>query len=254
MLGCENQRWAMRSLARGVQRLTTPMKPSTARSSHLGQTAGALVHLALRPDQQPGRAEQGIARHHAEAAHHREPRGPIERAAGELAVGDRDALDEAAQDHALEEGGQRGAEPEGAVPPHLAGARHPAELEGDAAEHQRQQHQDDREVERRHDHGVGLWEGHQQPAAAQHQPGLVAVPERRHRVDHQVAVALLPEGGKQDADAEVEAVEDHVHGDGDADQRGPDHRQIPFHRRCSSGIRFQESGVRFQGVLTIPDS
>ena len=120
----------------------------------------------------------------------------------------------------------------------VAGLRDPAELEGDAAEDQRQQHDDDRQVERRHDHRIGEREGDQQPAAAEHEPGLVAVPERRDRVHHLVAVVLVLGERKQDADAEIEAVEDDVERDRGADERGPDHREVPIPWRRSSADRF----------------
>ena len=58
------------------------------------------------------------------------------------------------------------------------------ELERDAAEHQRQQHDEDREIERRDDDGEGERKRGQEPEAAQHQPSLVAVPDRRGGVHH----------------------------------------------------------------------
>ena len=64
-----------------------------------------------------------------------------------------------AEDHALREGGERRADGEGDVPPGLA-ARDGAEFERDAAEHQRQQHDDHRQIERRHDHRIGARERH----------------------------------------------------------------------------------------------
>ena len=130
----------------------------------------------------------------------------------------------------------------------LAGRRDPAELEGHAAEDQRQQHDDDRQIERRHDHRVGLREGDPQAAAAEHQPGLVAVPERRDRVHHLVALAFAARERKQDADAEVEAVEDDVERDRGADQRGPDHRKVPFHGGSpASALRRQDLAAGFGG-------
>ncbi len=158
--------------------------------------------------------------------------------AGEHAVLHLDALNEPAQDQALAEGRQRRAGREGEVPVPLAGRRDPAELECDAAEHQRQQHHDHRKVERRHDHRIGAAESDPQPAAAEHQPGLVAVPERRDRVHHLVALALAAGIGKEDADAEIEAVEDDIERDRGPDQRRPRSREgtIPWRllRLCSA--------------------
>jgi hypothetical protein len=47
-------------------------------------------------------------------------------------------------------------------------------------------------VERRHDDGVGERKDGEQPAAAEHQPGLVAVPDGRDRVHHDVAFGSRP--------------------------------------------------------------
>jgi hypothetical protein len=53
-----------------------------------------------------------------------------------------------------------------------------AELKGHAAEDQADQHQDERQVQRREHHRVGQREGAKQRRAAQHQPGFVTVPNR----------------------------------------------------------------------------
>jgi hypothetical protein len=63
----------------------------------------------------------------------------------------------------------------------------------------------------------------EQTAAAEHQPGLVAVPDGRHAVHEQVAIALLGKNGEEHADAEVEAVEHDVDEDSEDQQAGPDH-------------------------------
>src|SRR6201999_1303171 len=70
---------------------------------------------------------------------------------------------------------------------------------------------------------------HEQPDAAEHEPCLIAVPVRCNRVRHLVPLALAAGEWKHDPGAEIEAVEDDVHGDGDADDAGPDQRKIPFH-------------------------
>ena len=44
-----------------------------------------------------------------------------------------------------------------------------------------------------------------------------------------LALAFVLRERKQDADAEIEAVEDHIERDRGADERGPDDREIPFH-------------------------
>ena len=202
--------------------------------------ARALGDRAFGLQHQPGRAEERIAGRDAQPAQQRERRRPVERFAGEHAVLHLDALDQGGEDHALADRGDGRAGGEGEIPIVFAGDGDRAEFEGDAAEHQRQQHDDDRQVERRHDHRIGLREGHPQPAAAQHQPGLVAVPERRDRVHHLIALALGPCERKQDAGAEVEAVEDDVERDRGADQAGPDHGKVPLH----GGLPFVTAAAR----------
>ena len=135
----------------------------------------------------------------------------------------------AAEDDALAQRRQRGAGSEGEIPVGLAGLRDGAEFERDAAEDERKQHHDHRQIERRHDDGIGARERDPQSAAAEHQPGLVAVPERRDRGDHLVALFFVATERKQDADAEIETVEDDVERDRETDHAGPDQRQIPLH-------------------------
>ncbi len=103
--------------------------------------------------------------------------------------------------------------------------RDPAELERDATEHQCQQHHDERHVERRHHDRVSGRERHEQAVAAEDEPRLVAIPERRDRVHHPIAVGFARKERKQDADAEIESVEDHVQRDGDGHDAGADERQ-----------------------------
>src|SRR5690606_30900740 len=66
--------------------------------------------------------------------------------------------------------------------------------------------------------------------AAEHQPGLVAVPHRRDRIDRLVTAVAGRERGKQDPDAEVEAVHHHVGEDGEQDQPGPHGDDVDAHR------------------------
>jgi hypothetical protein len=140
-----------------------------------------------------------------------------------------DPLDDAAEDHALAEGGEDRARGEGKVPIAVTRLRDAAELERHAAEDEGEEHDDHRQVKRRHDHRIGSRKRHEKAAASEHQPGLVAVPEGRERAHHHVAI-LLPAGeGKEDADAEVEAVEDDVEGDRGGDEERPDDREVGFH-------------------------
>src|SRR5205085_6898781 len=64
--------------------------------------------------------------------------------------------------------------------------------------------------------------------AAEDQPGLVAVPHRRHRIHDDVAVFVLREEGKQNAEAEVEAVHHDIEEHRKGDDEGPDGWQVDW--------------------------
>src|SRR5207245_11128085 len=101
-----------------------------------------------------------------------------------------------------------GGKGEGPVP--LAGHSDPTELECDPAKHQRQQHHDDRYIERRQNDRIGERESDHQSGAAEHEPRLVAVPERSDGIHHLVALAFALGEWEHYADSEIEAVEDLV--------------------------------------------
>jgi hypothetical protein len=85
-----------------------------------------------------------------------------------------------------------------------------AELERHAAEHEREQHDQHREIYRGQDDGEGERKRREQRDAAENEPGLVAVPDGRNRVHHQIARLAVGREAVEDADAEVEAVEQHI--------------------------------------------
>ncbi len=70
------------------------------------------------------------------------------------------------------------------------------------------------------------WEGGQQADDAQHQPGLVAVPDRRDRVHDEVARRGVRREAEEDADPEIEAVQHHVEEDTEAEDDGPERDEI----------------------------
>ncbi len=107
----------------------------------------------------------------------------------------------------------------------MARLRHETELERHAPEDECQKHDHDRKIERRHDDAVGQGEGDEEPRASEHKPGLVSIPIGRDRIHHRIALLLVRPREKQDADAEIEAVKQHIHGDGDAEKRGPYERK-----------------------------
>ncbi len=140
---------------------------------------------------------------------------------------DREALDKGAEHDALGDRGGHRPVMKGGVPAALSGrSGGGAQLKADAAENQRQQHDEDREIERRQDHRIGKREGGEERDPAEHQPGLVAVPDRRDRVHHQVARLLAWRGAEEDANAEVEPVHQHIHEDPEAEDQRPDRDEI----------------------------
>ena len=206
------------------------------RARHPGPAPRVAVQLALGLGDQPGGAQQRIAGHEAERGQRRIGRQPVERPAREGPVPDRDPLDEAADDQALGDGRHQRATSEGRRPEPLAAAPPvQSELERHPAQDQGEQHDHHGDVERRHDHGVSGRKGGQQPAAAHHQPGLVAVPDRRDSVHHQVAVGRVAREGEQDPDAEVEAVQQHIEQHRDGQDTRHDQGQVEAHGAGSPG-------------------
>ena len=67
-------------------------------------------------------------------------------------------------------------------------------------------------------------------AEDEHQPGFVAIPDRRGGVHHVVELMLVLGERGEDAQAEHEAVEQHVHQHAEADDAEPDDGEPVFHR------------------------
>ena len=101
-----------------------------------------------------------------------------------------------------------------------------AELESDAAENEGQQHDQDRKVDRRQNDRKSEREGGQERDAAEHEPGLVAVPDRRDRVHDPVARIPVGREAIEDAHAQIEAVQKHIEKDADAKHERPDGDEI----------------------------
>ena len=141
--------------------------------AHPAGAARPILQVAFGLEHDPGGAEQRVAEHEREPGKERKRRHPVERRPGEVPSLHFEALDEGAEHDPLREGRDQRAAAEGAVPETTQRLVLEAELESDAAKHQRQQHDDrrndDRERERKR---------RQQAEAAEHEPGLVAVPHR----------------------------------------------------------------------------
>ena len=110
-------------------------------------------------------------------------------------------------------------------------------------------------VHRRNDDREGERKRRHEPDAAEHQPGLVAVPDRRHRVHHQPAPLRAHEAG-QNADAEVEAVEHDVIEHREPENQRPDRNEIEDHGGApvagaggaSGSVGMAEAAVAVVGV------
>ncbi len=169
--------------------------------------------------------KQHIAREQRRGGEHGEGRQPVEGAAREFVVGHGEALHEGAHDGALRQRGKHRAQGEGQVPGPAIAFGLEAELEGDAAQDQPDQHENDGDIERRQHDGISEREGREQAAAAEHEPGFVAVPEGRDRVHHGVAVLMRGRKREQHAETEIVAAEQHVEEHGQRQDRRPDQRQ-----------------------------
>ncbi len=151
--------------------------------------------------------------------------------AGELALRvDRDAVHHVREGDAPEQGRDRRADEDRAVPPGppAVGVVLAAVLECDAAHDQRDEDQEEREVEAGEERRIPGRERRERRAAGGQQPDLVAVPDRSDRVDdHAPVVVVLREERQEDADPEVEALEHEVPDPEDRDQREPENLEVP---------------------------
>ena len=136
------------------------------------------------------------------------------------------ALNERAEHNALREGANDGAVVKGVIPEGPMFGVAVAELECDAAKDERQQHDDDRKVDRWNDDRECERESGHKRKSAKHQPGLVAVPDRRDRVHDQIARIAIGRESIEYAHAQIEAVQEHIEKDADAKHERPDGHEI----------------------------
>ena len=207
------------------------------------QMIGAVAQRAFRLHHQPGRAEQCIADHQRHAGQNAERCQPVPPAAGILPSLDMHPLQDGAKRDALRQRCEQRSAGKGDVPAVALALGSPAEFEGDAAEHQPKQHHDHWRIERRHQHRIGQRKRGHQAAAAEHQPGFVAVPDRGDAVHDDVAISLLREQRKQDAEAEVETVHDDIDEHRKRDDEGPDDRKVDCHHRAAPSATAPAAGV-----------
>ena len=149
--------------------------------------------------------------------------------------GDRGATDDVAEGHTEERGWDDRADEDRRVPA-LAPGRVialAAVLEGDAAQDEREEDEEQREVVAAKHRGVPEREGRERRSARDEQPHLIAVPDRSDRVDHDAAAQLvLAQEGQEHAHALVEAVEDEVADPQDRDEPEPDEYESVHSHVC----------------------
>ena len=149
----------------------------------------------------------------------RKRREPAELAAGIFAVRDRQAFHQGADRHALDEGRDQRTAGEAQIPDPAQPFRLVAKLERHAAQDQAQQHDDKGKIEGRQQRRIDDRESAPQDHRGDHQPGLVAVPDRRDGAQHRAAPGFAVRQAEQHADAEIETVEQHVEQDADGQKR-----------------------------------
>ena len=145
-----------------------------------------VVQLALRLDQQVDPALHREHRDGRRADEHGEWRQQPDQPGRDVALGvERQAVDDVAEGQAQEECEARRGDREDGVPgrsPASAGLLGP-ELEGDRPEDHHQQDQDEGQVQAREQRRIRQREDREQDACAEHQPDLVAVPDRADAVE-----------------------------------------------------------------------
>ena len=203
-----------------------------------GQAAGPVAHVAGGPQAQEGRPVQQADQHQGDPGEHRVGLKYLPERAGVVLAGvDRQPVQQVAQSDADHERGEQAAHGQRDVPgaaPVGRVALAPV-LEGHAADDERYQQQDHRQVQAREHGRVPAGESGEHGGAGHDQPDLIAVPQRSDRVDDGPAADVVPaDDAVQHADAEVEALEEEEAGPQHGDDDEPERDQVA-HRDLSTG-------------------
>ena len=116
MLGQENQRCAIPGIDERRPDAHRDDGDGDADEADAPGAPAPRLQIALGLHDEPARSEQTVAEHQRNAGQHRERRQEIERAAGEVATVDLEALDEGAEHHSLRKRRHRRAEAERHAP------------------------------------------------------------------------------------------------------------------------------------------
>ena len=127
-----------------------------------------------------------------------------------MTIGDRQSLDQGSDHQALGECGDKRPAGEAGVPDPAQPLGLVAVFEGHAAQDQTREHNEKGQVKGREQCRIDDRKGPPEHHSGDDQPGLVAVPDRRHRTHHRAPALFIAGQPEKDADAEVEAVEQYV--------------------------------------------
>src|SRR5262245_14969402 len=142
---------------------------------------------------------------------------------------DLETLDEGAEHYPLGKSRHSRAGGEGTIPEQPEPFMLEAELERDPAEDEREQHDEYGKIDRWNDDGEGEGESREQAKPAEHQPGFVAVPDRCDRIHDDPSCGLVRGEAVEDANTEIETIEDNIIEDRQRQQRGPQWDEIEDH-------------------------
>jgi hypothetical protein len=184
------------------------------------------AEVAAGAQREEGRSVQREERHGCHPGQHGVDAEEVQDVAGVVAVGvqrhpvhevrERDAPHERCADAA------HGVGPSPRRPPARVVALL-APFEGDDADDEEDEDEEQREVEGREHRRVPRRERRERRAGGDDEPDLVAVPDGTDGLEHRAALALVArQEGQQDADAEVEALEEEVAAPEDRDQAEPE--------------------------------
>src|SRR5690348_15901327 len=184
------------------------------------------MKLAIGLDQQIDPTLDGEHGDRRQSDEQRERREKRDQARGHVPVGiDRQALKDVAERQAKQQREPDLRNGEDAIPgrspvrPFLLGA----ELERYGAQDQHEQDERECEVEPGEQRGVDEREHREQHAPADHEPDLVAVPDRADAVEEGPPLVVGPgQGDQKDPDAHVEPIEDQVARDDEDEEEEPD--------------------------------
>ena len=190
------------------------------------RSPGALAQLPERAEREEDRAVEREEEADSDPGENRVGAEEVAEVPGVALVGgDRDAVEQARERDAPEE---RRADRADRV--HPGPERPPAgalgfapPLEREHAHDQERKDEQEREVEAREHRRVPDRERGERRPARDHEPDLVAVPQRPDRLEHRATVRLAPaEDRQQHADTEVESLEHEVRGPEEGEQAEPE--------------------------------